>query len=102
MADTKRNILFVCSKNQWRSPTAETLYRKQPGLSVRSAGTSSSARHHVNADDVEWAVIFFVMEDKNLSFNLDLTHCPHCGGQLRIVAAILQRQAIEKILNHRG
>jgi hypothetical protein len=26
-------------------------------------------------------------------FNLDLTQCPHCGGQLRLVAAILQRQA---------
>jgi hypothetical protein len=35
-------------------------------------------------------------------FNLDLTQCPHCGGDLRIVAAILQRQAIEKILNHFG
>jgi hypothetical protein len=35
-------------------------------------------------------------------FNLDLTQCPHCGGDLRIVAAILQRQAIEKILNHLG
>jgi Putative transposase len=35
-------------------------------------------------------------------FNLDLTHCPHCGGQLKIVAAILQRQAIDKILNHLG
>jgi Putative transposase len=35
-------------------------------------------------------------------FNLDLTQCPHCGGELRIVAAILQRQAIEKILNHLG
>jgi hypothetical protein len=35
-------------------------------------------------------------------FNLDLTHCPHCGGELRIVVAILQRQAIEKILNHLG
>jgi hypothetical protein len=33
-------------------------------------------------------------------FDLDLTHCQHCGGDLRIVAAILQRQAIEKILNH--
>jgi predicted protein tyrosine phosphatase len=67
MADKKRNILFVCSKNQWRSPTAETLYRKQSGLSVRSAGTSSSARHHLNADDVEWADVIFVMEDKHLS-----------------------------------
>jgi Putative transposase/Transposase zinc-binding domain len=35
-------------------------------------------------------------------FSLDLTHCPHCGGDLRIVAAILQRQAIDKILNHLG
>jgi hypothetical protein len=34
--------------------------------------------------------------------NLDLTHCPHCGGQLRVVAAILQPQAIDKILNHLG
>jgi predicted protein tyrosine phosphatase len=67
MTDTKRNVLFVCSKNQWRSPTAETLYRKQPGLSVRSAGTSSSARHQLNADDVQWANIIFVMEDKHLS-----------------------------------
>jgi Putative transposase len=35
-------------------------------------------------------------------FNLDLTQCPHCGGELRIVATILQRQAIDKILNHLG
>jgi hypothetical protein len=34
--------------------------------------------------------------------SVDLTHCPHCGGQLRIIAAIMQRQAIEKILNHLG
>jgi hypothetical protein len=35
-------------------------------------------------------------------FNLDLTHCPRCGGDLRVIAAILQRQAIEKSLNHLG
>jgi hypothetical protein len=35
-------------------------------------------------------------------FDLDLTRCQHCGGDLRMVAAILQRQAIEKILNHLG
>jgi hypothetical protein len=28
---------------------------------------------------------------KKRVFNLNLTHGPHCGGQLRIVAAILQR-----------
>jgi predicted protein tyrosine phosphatase len=40
----------VCSKNQWRSPTAEALYRKHPSLAVRSAGTSSSARHQLSGD----------------------------------------------------
>ncbi|MFK7789851.1 MAG: phosphotyrosine protein phosphatase, partial [Phycisphaeraceae bacterium] len=41
------NMLFICSKNQWRSPTAEQIYRSDPRLNVRSAGTSSSARHKV-------------------------------------------------------
>jgi hypothetical protein len=35
-------------------------------------------------------------------FDLDLTHCQHFGGDLRIIAAILKRDAIEKILNHLG
>jgi Transposase zinc-binding domain len=35
-------------------------------------------------------------------FNLDLEHCPNCSGELKIIAAILERPAIEKILNHLG
>jgi Putative transposase len=27
------------------------------------------------------------------AFNLDLTHCPHCGGDLRMIAPVMQRQA---------
>jgi predicted protein tyrosine phosphatase len=61
----RRNILFVCSKNQWRSPTAEALYRKHPSLAVRSAGTSSSARHQLSGDDIQWAEVIFVMEEKH-------------------------------------
>lgn len=48
----KQNLLFVCSKNQWRSPTAEQVWRRHPGLSVRSAGTSHQARQTVSEDDV--------------------------------------------------
>ncbi|MEZ5659453.1 MAG: transposase [Burkholderiaceae bacterium] len=34
-------------------------------------------------------------------FDIDMTHCPNCGqGKLKILAAILERAAIEKILNH--
>jgi len=43
------NLLFICSKNQWRSPTAEQVWRRQTGLSVRSAGTSPNARHPVSS-----------------------------------------------------
>ena len=35
-------------------------------------------------------------------FELDLEHCPNCGGELKIIAAILERPVIEKILTHLG
>ncbi|GGP23843.1 low molecular weight protein tyrosine phosphatase family protein [Silvimonas iriomotensis] len=56
------NVLFICSRNQWRSPTAEQIWRNTPGLQVRSAGTSASARRRVSADDLRWADLVFVME----------------------------------------
>lgn len=59
------NLLFVCSRNQWRSPTAECIYSKRPFVNVRSRGTSRSARRTVTADDLKWADIVFVMEDKH-------------------------------------
>ncbi len=35
-------------------------------------------------------------------FELDLEHCPKCGGKLKIIAAILEQPVIEKILTHLG
>jgi predicted protein tyrosine phosphatase len=59
------NILFVCSRNQWRSPTAEAIYKNQSGLSVKSAGTEPSARIKLTAKNILWADILFVMEKKH-------------------------------------
>lgn len=59
------NILFVCSRNQWRSPTAERVWAKVPGLSVRSAGTSRNAKRRLSANDIAWADLIFVMETKH-------------------------------------
>lgn len=59
------NLLFICSKNKWRSPTAETIYRKDNRVNVRSAGTSDKARKTVSFSDIEWADIIFVMEKKH-------------------------------------
>ena len=35
-------------------------------------------------------------------FDLDLEHCPNCGGESKIIAAILEQPVIEKILTHLG
>ena len=35
-------------------------------------------------------------------FEIDLEHCPTCGGQLKIIAAILEASVIERILRHLG
>lgn len=66
-SSSRTNILFICSRNQWRSPTAEQIWRKHPALSVRSAGTSPNAKHPVTAADLSWAQIVFVMEEKHKS-----------------------------------
>jgi hypothetical protein len=36
-------------------------------------------------------------------FDIDMQHCPNCGaGELKIIAAILERPVIERILTHLG
>ncbi|MDP2323656.1 MAG: IS91 family transposase, partial [Gammaproteobacteria bacterium] len=35
-------------------------------------------------------------------FDLDLEHCPQCGGAFRIIAAIEEPAVIVKILTHLG
>jgi len=35
-------------------------------------------------------------------FQLDIEHWPNCGGQLKIIAAILESAVIERILTHLG
>lgn len=58
-------VLFICSRNQWRSPTAEAVWRKLDRVSVRSAGTSSKAKRTVTVGDIGWADVIFVMEGKH-------------------------------------
>lgn len=59
------NLLFVCSRNRWRSPTAEEIYKNYSGIQVRSAGTEPSARIKLTAKQIAWADIIFVMEKKH-------------------------------------
>ena len=58
-------LLFVCSRNIWRSLTAEKIFNGINGYDVRSAGTEANARIKVTAGHIGWADIIFVMEKKH-------------------------------------
>jgi predicted protein tyrosine phosphatase len=55
-------VLFVCSRNRWRSPTAERIYRDDARLEVRSAGLTSDANRRLSEADLAWADLVFVMD----------------------------------------
>ena len=58
-------LLFLCSRNQWRSPTAEAVYQNDSRVEVRSAGVSASTRQRVTAKLLQWADRVFVMEHEH-------------------------------------
>ncbi|MET4616348.1 phosphotyrosine protein phosphatase [Stenotrophomonas sp. HMWF003] len=59
------NLLFVCSRNQLRSPTGEAVWQPRAGFTARSAGTSPHARRPIGPADIRWADVIFVMEPKH-------------------------------------
>jgi len=59
-------LLFVCSRNRFRSLTAEKLFEGFPPYQARSAGTQPDARIVVTAGHIGWADIIFCMEKSHL------------------------------------
>jgi predicted protein tyrosine phosphatase len=57
-----RNVLFVCSQNRLRSPTAEQMFSTRRDIEVASAGTNNDADNPLTHELVSWADILFVME----------------------------------------
>jgi predicted protein tyrosine phosphatase len=60
-------LLFICSRNKWRSLTAEKIFDGINGYEVRSAGTEDGARVKVTEGHIGWADYVFVMEKKHTS-----------------------------------
>ncbi len=58
-------ILFICSRNRLRSPTAEAVFTDYQGIESRSAGTAKDAEIRVGMDDLQWAEVVFVMEKRH-------------------------------------
>ncbi|RNC83979.1 MAG: protein tyrosine phosphatase [Balneola sp.] len=63
----KKNILFICSQNKLRSPTAEQIYSTREDLNVLSAGLNNDAENPVSVDLLTWADSIYVMEKAHLN-----------------------------------
>ncbi len=57
-----KKLLFVCSENRFRSPTAEVVFSEYEGIEAIGAGTNANAQTPISGDLIEWADIIFVME----------------------------------------
>jgi predicted protein tyrosine phosphatase len=56
------HALFVCSQNRLRSPTAEEVFSKLPGIECASAGTDDLADVPLDPELIAWADTIYVME----------------------------------------
>ena len=68
---------------------------KRAPQKAKPAECEANCAHH-RPVQLSWAKLL-----KRVS-ELDLEHCPNCGGELKIIAAILEQPVIEKILSHMG
>jgi predicted protein tyrosine phosphatase len=57
-----KRVLFICSQNRLRSPTAEHVFSSWAELEVASAGLNNDAESPVTPELLEWADLIFVME----------------------------------------
>jgi predicted protein tyrosine phosphatase len=60
-----KKLLFVCSENRLRSPTAEAIFSEYEGVEAIGAGTNADAETPLSGDLIEWADIIFVMEKRH-------------------------------------
>lgn len=73
------NYLFICSRNQWRSPTAERILQQVTVFIRVLRGTSRHAKHSLTVKDIAWADCICVMEQKHKTwikekFHKELSH----------------------------
>ena len=60
----KHRLLFICSGNLNRSPTAESLFSSSRFYEAKSSGTNENAVVRVSQELIDWADVVFVMSEK--------------------------------------
>ena len=49
-----KKLLFVCSRNKLRSPTAEQIFSKRSDLEVMSAGLNRDSVYQISSEDMNY------------------------------------------------
>jgi predicted protein tyrosine phosphatase len=65
--DSKLHILVVCGRNKRRSRTAEYIFKNDMRFMIRSVGLSPKSERQLKEDDLTWADLILVMEQKQRS-----------------------------------
>jgi predicted protein tyrosine phosphatase len=60
-----KRILFLCSQNKLRSPTAEAVFAGHPAVDVDSAGLNNDAEVPLSEEQIEWADLILVSEKEH-------------------------------------
>lgn len=82
-----KNVLFICSQNRLRSPTAEQVFSAWKDIDVTSAGLNNDAENPVTPEALAWADIIFVME-KTHRDKLSKKFRAHLNGKRIVVLNI--------------
>ena len=75
-----KHILFICSQNRLRSPTAEQVFSSWEGIEVASAGLNNDAENPIGPELLRWADLIFVMERAHRT-RLSKRFRAHLGGK---------------------
>jgi predicted protein tyrosine phosphatase len=82
-----RRVLFLCSRNRLRSPTAEQVFAAWPDVETDSAGLADDADTSLSFDQLDWADLIVVMESSHRR-RLMQRHRQYVKGKRVVVAGI--------------
>ncbi len=100
-------VLFLCSRNRLRSPTAEQVFTAWPNVETDSAGLADDADTALSVEQLVWANLIFVMEPAHRR-RLLMRHRAHLKSKRIVVLdirddyAFMQPELVELLLRKAG
>ena len=80
-------MLFLCSRNRLRSPTAEKVFAAWPQVETDSAGLAADADTPLSVEQLDWAELIMVMEPAHRQ-RLLMRYRDHLKGKRVLVLGI--------------